>query len=537
MSFRRLLPPLLFASLVAGWLIAVVLVFGSLERDTNRRFDRTEASQQLLSGMLDQEIGVRGYLSTFNDRDLEPYRDADRTFDALIAQELRAADNDDARDALRRLQVAADKWQVLADEDVRELTIDDRRFDEDLRTREGPIDAFRAEHARYQELLERESQQQADALLLRAIATIVAISLLVGGLALLALRRSTLRERRYNQAQAELASALQSAGDEGEADRLLKRHLERQLGGEATVTVLRRSGSGSGDGLRAGTPPAAGSPLAVALADGRPRECLAVRRGSAHSQGAEEPLVLCDLCGRSGPATCRPLLVGDGIIGSVLIEDPAGRGGSDERVVTDSLSQAAPILSGLRTLALAQSRATTDALTGLPNRWALQDALKRMLAQASRTHRPLALVLMDVDHFKRLNDAHGHDAGDRALVAVGEALRGALRQSDLAARSGGEEFSVLLPDTPLEGALAVAEQLRRAVAEAELGIEGATLTASFGVAVLGLHASTPETLVQVADRALYAAKRAGRDRVEVAEAPMQSAGLATPIGSADPAVG
>lgn len=535
MTFRRLLPTLLFASLVAGWLLAVVLVFGSLERDTDRRFDRTEASQRLLSGMLDQEIGVRGYLSTFKERDLEPYREADRSFDALLAQELRAADGDEARDALRRLQTAADKWQVLANEDVRELTVDDRRFDEDLRTREGPIDAFRAEHARYQELLERESQHQADVLLLRAIATIVAISLLVGGLALLALRRGTLRERRYNQAQAELATALQSAADEGEADRLLKRHLERQLGGDATVTVLRRSGSG--DGLRAGTPPAAGTPLEAALADGRARECLAVRRGTPHAQGAEEPLVVCDLCGKSGPASCRPLLVGDGIIGSVLIEDPAARAASDERVVSDSLQQAAPILSGLRTLALAQSRATTDALTGLPNRWALQDALKRMLAQASRSHRPLALVLMDVDHFKRLNDAYGHDAGDRALVAVGEALRGALRQSDLAARSGGEEFSVLLPDTPLEGALAVAEQLRQAVADAELEIEGATLTASFGVAVLGLHASTAETLVQVADRALYAAKRAGRDRVEVAEAPIQSAGLATPVGSADPAVG
>src|SRR5262249_30326446 len=139
--------------------------------------------------------------------------------------------------------------------------------------------------------------------------------------------------------------------------------------------------------------------------------------------------------------------------------------------------------------ALAQARAMTDALTGLPNRWALQDALKRMLAQSARGNRPLALVMLDLDHFKRLNDRHGHDAGDQALAAVGHALMSCLRSSDLAARTGGEEFSVLLPETPLEGALAVAEQLRAAVAAIELPIPGVRLTASFGLAVLGVHAS------------------------------------------------
>lgn len=141
-----------------------------------------------------------------------------------------------------------------------------------------------------------------------------------------------------------------------------------------------------------------------------------------------------------------------------------------------------------------------------------------MHAQATRSHRPLAFVLLDIDYFKRLNDTWGHDAGDRALAAVGEALRSHLRDSDLAARSGGEEFAVLLPDTPVEGALRVAEELRRAIAEIDLGLERTTMTASFGVAVLGLHADDAHALMQAADRALYAAKRSGRDRVEVAEA-------------------
>jgi len=514
MRFRRLLPGLLFAGLIAAWIVALLLVFGSLDRNTREQFQRIEASQQLLSAMLDQEIGVRGYLSTFEDPFLEPYTEARHTFDALMARELARARTPEARDALLRMRAAADRWRALAVQDIREMAVADRRVNAALRDREGPIDAFRVEHGHYQELLERERDDRADALLLRAAVLIVAISLALGGIASLLLRRDSVRERRFAEAQAEFATAMQSAADEREADRLLKRHLERQLG-DVEVTVLRR-GAG-GERLEAGTPPADPG-IAAALADPRPRACLAVRRGADHRQGADEPLVACEICGGAGPSSCRPLVVGDGVIGAVHISDPEGRVARDERVVEVSLTQAAPVLSGLRTLALAQSRATTDALTGLPNRWALEDALKRMHAQATRNRRPLAFVLLDIDFFKRLNDTFGHDAGDRALVAVGEALRGHLRDSDLAARSGGEEFAVLLPDTPVDGALRVAEALRRAIAEIDLGLEGTTMTASFGVAVLGLHADDAHALMRAADHALYAAKRAGRDRVEVAEA-------------------
>ncbi|HST41164.1 MAG TPA: diguanylate cyclase [Conexibacter sp.] len=530
MSFRRILPTILFSGLLAGWVVALVLVFGAVKRDTDKQFERSEASQQLLAAMLDQEIGVRGYLSTFEDPYLEPYTAARHRFDALIQRELELADSDETRAALRRLDTAQDKWEDLAADDVRSLTIDDRRFDDELRTREGPIDAFRAEHARYQELLDRESDQRADELLTRALVLIVLVSLLVGVIALLLLRRGATKERRYAADQAEFAAAMQAAGDEGEADALLKRHLERQLEG-TDVTVLRRSPSG--ERLEAGTVVTPGSPLQATLHEARPRDCLAIRRGALHVQREQEPLVACDLCGKAGPSTCRPLVVGDGIIGAVNVQDSGGRVERGDRVVTDSRAQAAPILSGLRTLALAQSRATTDALTALPNRWAFQDALKRMLAQADRSRRPLALVVLDIDHFKQLNDTHGHDAGDRALVAVGEALRGGLRESDLAARSGGEEFAVLLPDTPIEGALRVAEELRRAIAAIELELDDTRLTASFGVAVLGLHALEAHTLMQAADRALYAAKRAGRDRVEVAEAATPGPPHAHSVGEPD----
>jgi GGDEF domain-containing protein len=119
--------------------------------------------------------------------------------------------------------------------------------------------------------------------------------------------------------------------------------------------------------------------------------------------------------------------------------------------VRDSVVQAAPILATQRNLALAQLRAASDALTGLPNRRAADETLNRMVAHAGRAVSPLAGVLLDLDHFKQVNDLHGHELGDKALAAVGQILISTLRTSDFAARYGGEEFLVLLPDTPCGG--------------------------------------------------------------------------------------
>lgn len=529
MSFRRLSPVLLFAGLLAGWLVALVIVAAQLDADADEQLARIGGAQRLLTTMYDQESGVRGYLGSIQAPLLRPYTEGRDRFDDLLADELEQTDDPELRAALLEQRAAALAWRRLAAGDVRQLEIEDRPFRRSLQAREAKLAAFEDANAEYQEALRKERNEAAGALVLRAIALVVAFSVLLGGAALLAMRRRAGAERRYAAAQAEFATAMQSAVDGAEADALLKRHLERQLE-RVTVTVLRRDASG--ERLEAGTPPAPDTPLARALTDARPRDCLAIRRSSPQAQSDDDPLVACAVCGASGPTTCRPLLVGDRIIGSVLVEyADAGARRQDERAIGDSLAQAAPILSGLRTLALAQSRAMTDALTGLPNRWALQDALKRMLAQAARSERPLALVLLDLDHFKQLNDSFGHDAGDTALAAVGDALLTGLRESDMAARSGGEEFAVLLPDTALEGAVAVAEQLRAAIAAIDLPLPGVALTASFGVAVLPLHAVDADGLMRVADRALYAAKRAGRNRVEVAEAPGARAQRALPAAT------
>lgn len=160
---------------------------------------------------------------------------------------------------------------------------------------------------------------------------------------------------------------------------------------------------------------------------------------------------------------------------------------------------------------------TTDALTGLHNRRFLDESLRRELERVRHTGAPLSVIMFDVDRFKRFNDEHGHDQGDRVLQAIAASLRQALRKYDLACRYGGEEFLAILPGTAAEGAFSVAERLRRDVEECS--VDGLKVTISLGVATVpDILAGAPEDLVAAADSALYRAKAGGRNRVEVAQA-------------------
>jgi diguanylate cyclase (GGDEF)-like protein/PAS domain S-box-containing protein len=163
--------------------------------------------------------------------------------------------------------------------------------------------------------------------------------------------------------------------------------------------------------------------------------------------------------------------------------------------------------------------ATKDELTELYNRRHFLELAQVELSRVRRTRAPLSLAMIDVDHFKHVNDRFGHAAGDRALKELSRALRETVRTADVAARIGGEEFVLLLPDTALEGALAVTERLRDRVRKSELSVEGELLqfTVSAGVAELGPDEGM-DSLLKRADDALYRAKAAGRDRALPAEA-------------------
>lgn len=215
------------------------------------------------------------------------------------------------------------------------------------------------------------------------------------------------------------------------------------------------------------------------------------------------------------------------MIGSVLVQHQQPLAPRQRASISASVSQAAPVLANLRTLALAEFRAATDALTGLPNSRAVQDTLKRMVAQAPRTVTPLAALLLDLDHFKQINDTLGHGSGDDVLAAVGAALQTTLRDSDFAGRYGGEEFLILLPATSREEALIAAEKVRQAVASIKVASVDRAITCSIGVAVLPDDAGDASTLVRHADRALYSAKAQGRNRVEAAIPPGVEAAVTT----------
>jgi diguanylate cyclase (GGDEF)-like protein len=161
--------------------------------------------------------------------------------------------------------------------------------------------------------------------------------------------------------------------------------------------------------------------------------------------------------------------------------------------------------------------AMVDALTGVYNRRWLEDALPRFVTRFARSQQPLALLMLDVDHFKRVNDEHGHPAGDAVLVTVAHTLRGAVRPTDHLARYGGEEFAVVLPETGPRAAQGVAERLRTAVKLAPIRDASGKLlpsvTISLGGALLHPGETTAASLIAAADANLYVSKQNGRDRV------------------------
>lgn len=172
---------------------------------------------------------------------------------------------------------------------------------------------------------------------------------------------------------------------------------------------------------------------------------------------------------------------------------------------------------------LLEDQVARDSLTGLFNHRMFHEMVEREFRRAMRNQTSLSLIMLDVDHFKQYNDAFGHPAGDQVLQALATILVRAIRSSDIAARCGGEEFGVLLPDTGATEACLVAERLRHQILKQAWAHR--PVTASFGVTTLTLGVSSARELIRAADQALYAAKRAGRNRIvhsrNLQKAPME----------------
>ncbi len=252
-------------------------------------------------------------------------------------------------------------------------------------------------------------------------------------------------------------------------------------------------------------------------------DCWALRRGQAHPPNDEGHPACCahrDAAqGAAGTALCLPLSAQGQAIGVLCLDarhviEPAQRRLC--RAVSEQLSLSLANLALQESLRLQSLR---DPLTGLFNRRYLDESLPRELARAARRHAALSLLIVDIDHFKRINDCFGHDAGDAVLAQVGALMGARLRGEDIACRIGGEEFVLIMPDATADAAARRADALRKAVSELRLRShdrEIGEVTVSIGVAQWNGSSRCLDELRHAADCALYKAKESGRNRVVVA---------------------
>jgi diguanylate cyclase (GGDEF)-like protein len=512
-AVRRMIGLILTAVLLIGG-----AVFGAATIARNSAIEaarQQRASQLMLTAMLNQETGARGYFQTFDPVFLQPYYAGTSAFRQALAESRRYAGGDSGlQRALSDEARRSARWHAGTQAQIEALQRVDRHPTvTQALVDKATMDGFRAANVAYDGQLTAQRNAALSAQTWFAVGFGAVLSLALVGIGSLLVRRSARRERRRIRSQRELRELLQVSESETESRLLLVRHIERTVSGSAAAVFNRNN---SDDRLE----PVLGdryqeTPLRdLELEQLKPRSCMAVRLSRPYERGSGEDLLMqCEVCGKiAADLACEPLLVGGQVIGSVLVARDKALGARARDRVRDSVVQAAPILANQRNLALAELRAASDALTGLPNRRAADETLKRMTAHAGRSLSPLSAVLLDLDHFKQVNDVHGHEQGDKALAAVAQILGSILRASDFAARYGGEEFLILLPDTDRATAAEVAEKLRAAIAGAEVSNIG-SLTASFGVAALPDDAGESEQLIRKADRALYTAKAAGRNRV------------------------
>jgi len=215
-----------------------------------------------------------------------------------------------------------------------------------------------------------------------------------------------------------------------------------------------------------------------------------------------------------------PLVVGESAMGCLVLAARRRAAFRDDiRPLLQVLAnQVATSLLNARMVRRLAEMATTDPMTGLSNRRTLETELERQVKSAERYRKPLSLIMCDVDHFKKVNDTHGHEVGDEVLKGFAQVLLACKRDLDVVARYGGEEFVILCEETDTGGAKLLAERIRRELAARPFAAEQGPfhVTCSLGVATYPLHTADKDRLIKVADDALYKAKQGGRNRTVTA---------------------
>jgi diguanylate cyclase (GGDEF)-like protein len=261
-----------------------------------------------------------------------------------------------------------------------------------------------------------------------------------------------------------------------------------------------------------------------------PEDCWALRRGRVHTMGDDSSAPRCAHMQApvSSYTVCIPMVAQGETVGVLHLEDAKLLPGEEAphasplpervRLATTISEQVSLSLANLRLREALRNQSIRDPLTGLFNRRYLDDSLQREMRRATRKNRPLSILMLDLDHFKRFNDTFGHEAGDTLLRHLGSFLQSYIRADDLAFRYGGEEFVIILPEATLDAARQRAEQLVKDFKRLDVQYRGTTLgplTVSVGLAAFPDHGATFDAVLRAADQALYRAKAEGRDRVVV----------------------
>jgi diguanylate cyclase (GGDEF)-like protein len=261
-------------------------------------------------------------------------------------------------------------------------------------------------------------------------------------------------------------------------------------------------------------------------------DCWALRRGQMHVVEDVRSKLVCQhlIAAPDGPCLCAPIMAQGELLGMLHVQLGSEvahlpqvlreRRLKSQEVWAQTVSEHIALsLANLRMRDSLRVQAVRDSLTGLYNRRYMEQALERELLRATRSHRTVGLIMLDLDHFKAFNDSHGHAAGDALLRVLGDYLVTHVRAEDIACRYGGEEFVLILPEASLEMSQARAEQLWKGVQALQVNHRGELLrgvAVSAGVAAFPAHGRTAAEVLRAADEAMYAAKRNGRNRVEIA---------------------
>jgi diguanylate cyclase (GGDEF)-like protein len=284
-------------------------------------------------------------------------------------------------------------------------------------------------------------------------------------------------------------------------------------GADHIVVVRRRPDTGAFEATLAGARP--GDPTTTTTLPPAGLDVAAAARRGSDGRRLEERVATEFALTNTLAA---PLLGDRGTVGAIVLarRDDEPWPVVSRRILRAAALEAAAALERVESHRTAEARASTDALTGLPNRRYF-DEFCSLLRGRRRADDAVGILMVDIDHFKRINDRHGHDVGDAVLRAVAGAIAGAVREGDVPARFGGEEFAILLRRPTRRVAVEVGERIRGAVGALDLRAIGpGSASVSVGVAVQADPDESIADLLARADRALYRAKRAGRDRVEAA---------------------